>query len=68
VGIQSNRGPASFTSNLEGRFEVAKKEERGNREKRKPKADKPKPSAQVLPFTPVQGLGNVKRGARKKGS
>jgi hypothetical protein len=47
---------------------VAKKEQRGNREKRKPKFDKPKPSAQVLPFTPVQGFGSLKSGARKKGS
>jgi hypothetical protein len=66
VGIQSNRGAGILY--LEGRFEVAKKEERGNREKRKPKADKPKPSAQVLPFTPVQGFGSFKSGARKKGS
>jgi hypothetical protein len=47
---------------------VARKQRRGNREKRKPKADKPKSSKQVLPLTPVQGFGNLKSGARKKGS
>jgi hypothetical protein len=46
---------------------VAKKQQRSNREKRKPKADKPKPSAQVLPFAPAQGFAGLKSGARKKG-
>jgi hypothetical protein len=46
---------------------VAKKQQRGNREKRKPKAEKPKPSAQVLPFTPARGFGSLKSGGHKKG-
>jgi hypothetical protein len=41
---------------------VAKKQQRSNREKRK-KADKPKPSAQILPFAPAQGLGALRSGA-----
>jgi hypothetical protein len=46
---------------------VAKKQQRSNREKRKPKADKPKPSAQVLPFASAQGFAGLKSGARKTG-
>jgi hypothetical protein len=46
---------------------VAKKQQRGNREKRKLKADKPRPSAQVLPFAPAPGFADLKSGARKKG-
>jgi hypothetical protein len=53
--------------NLEGRFDVAKKQQRSNREKRKPKADKPRPSAQILPFAPAQGFGALRSSARKKG-
>jgi hypothetical protein len=46
---------------------VAKKQQRGNREKRKPKADKSKPAAQISPFERVQGFGSLKSSAGKKG-
>jgi hypothetical protein len=46
---------------------VAKKQQRGNREKRKPKADKAKPAAQISPFGRVQGFGSLKSSAGKKG-
>jgi hypothetical protein len=47
---------------------MANREQRGNREKRKPKAEKPKaPSGQVVPFARVQaGPGNAKTGGGKK--
>jgi hypothetical protein len=45
---------------------VAKGYQKGNREKRKPKADKPKPVAQTSPFGRGPGTGGSgKRTARK---
>jgi hypothetical protein len=44
---------------------VAKKQQRGNREKRKPKADKPKPAAQISPFGRVQGFGSQSSAGKK---
>jgi len=46
---------------------VANREQKGNREKRKPKAEKPKSTAQVVPFARGQGMSNVKGGTGKKG-
>lgn len=47
---------------------MANREQKGNREKRKPKAEKPKaPAGQPSPFADVQGAGNRKGGAGKKG-
>jgi hypothetical protein len=46
---------------------VAKGYQKSNREKRKPKADKPKPPAQTSPFELSLGMGTFKRGAAKKG-
>jgi hypothetical protein len=46
---------------------MANREQRGNREKRKPKAEKPKPAAQTSPFPRPQGPGVVKGSAGKKG-
>ena len=46
---------------------MANREQRGNREKRKPKADKSKPPVQAAPFTRVQGVGNLKGSGSKKG-
>jgi hypothetical protein len=46
---------------------MANREQRRGREKKKPKAEKPKPMAQVLPFSPKQGLGMAKSNASKKG-
>jgi hypothetical protein len=46
---------------------VANREQRGNREKRKPKAEKPKSGAQPSPFSRVQGTNNPKGNADKKG-
>jgi hypothetical protein len=46
---------------------MANREQRGGREKRKPKAEKPKPTAQVLPFLPKQGASVAKSNAGKKG-
>jgi hypothetical protein len=40
---------------------------KGDREKRKPKAEKPKPAAQTSPFERGPGLGGPKRAPRKKG-
>lgn len=49
------------------RPDMANREQRNNREKRKKKLDKPKaPPAQILPFARVQGTGN-KGSAGKKG-
>jgi hypothetical protein len=48
-----------------GELAMAKGYQKSNREKRKPKADKPKPPAQSSPFE--RGLGMGKRGAAKKG-
>jgi len=47
---------------------MANREQRGNREKRKPKAEKPKtPAAQPSPFARTQSPGNVKGSTGKKG-
>jgi hypothetical protein len=46
---------------------MANREQKGNREKRKPKADKQKAAAaQATPFTRVQGAGNPKGNVGKK--
>ena len=45
---------------------MAKKQQKSHREKRKPKANKPKASAQVLPFGGAQGFGGLKSSAGKK--
>jgi hypothetical protein len=55
------------TLNLEGDVAMANREQRGNREKKKPKADKPKPPAQASPFARTQGMTSPKGVAGKKG-
>jgi hypothetical protein len=45
---------------------MAREFQRGNREKKKPKADKPKPVAQTSPFERGPGMG-PKRAVKKKG-
>ena len=45
---------------------MANREQKGNREKRKPKAEKPKPGAKISPFSSTPVLG-AKGGAGKKG-
>jgi hypothetical protein len=55
------------TLDLEGDLAVANREQRGNREKRKPKAEKPKGPAQVSPFARTQGTSSPKSNAGKKG-
>lgn len=45
---------------------MANREQRGNREKRKPKADKSKPPVQASPFARVQAAANPKSGSGKK--
>jgi hypothetical protein len=50
------------------RLAMANREQRGNREKRKPKADKPSaPPAQSSPFGRGQHIGNIKNKVSKKG-
>ena len=46
---------------------MANREQKGNREKRKPKAEKAKPPAQISPFTRAQGTSPPKGSAGKKG-
>jgi hypothetical protein len=47
---------------------VANREQRSSREKRKPKAEKPKSTAKASPFATTQALASsVKGGAGKKG-
>jgi hypothetical protein len=46
---------------------MANREQRGNREKRKPKAEKPKSVVANLPFGSVQGRGQPKIPVAKKG-
>ena len=46
---------------------MARGEQRSNREKRKPKADKPKPAAQTSPFERGRDVGGPKRALKKKG-
>ena len=46
---------------------MANREQRGNREKRKPKANKPKPSsAQVAPFAQAAGVSWTNESGTKK--
>jgi hypothetical protein len=45
---------------------MAKREQRGNREKRKPKAEKPIPPPQTSSFSQQVGAATMKSGARKK--
>ena len=45
---------------------MANREQRGNREKRKPKAEKPKGAAQASPFGRIAASGPAKVGADKK--
>jgi hypothetical protein len=46
---------------------MANREQRGNREKRKPKAEKPKTPAQAPSFTRLQGADKPKGSVNKKG-
>jgi hypothetical protein len=46
---------------LEGEFAVANREQKGNREKRKPKAEKPKSPAQASPFARPQATVGAKK-------
>ena len=45
---------------------MAKREQRGNREKRKPKAEKPKPPPQTSSFSQQVGVATMKSAPRKK--
>jgi len=45
---------------------VANREQRSNREKKKPKAEKGKPGAKVSPFSSTPALGSAKAGAGNK--
>jgi hypothetical protein len=46
---------------------MARGYQRTNREKRKPKAEKPKPAAQTSPFERGPGMSGAKRSVKKKG-
>jgi hypothetical protein len=46
---------------------MANREQRGNREKRKPKAEKPKAPAQASSFARPPAIGSNKGSAGKKG-
>ena len=46
---------------------MANREQRGGREKRKPKAEKPKAAPQTSSFAPKQPMGGAKSNADKKG-
>jgi hypothetical protein len=46
---------------------MARSYQKSNREKRKPKTEKPKPAAQISPFERGPGAGGTKRVAPKKG-
>ena len=46
---------------------MARGYQRSNREKKKPKAEKPKPAAQTSPFERGPGMGGHKRTIKKKG-
>jgi hypothetical protein len=46
---------------------VAKGYQRGNREKREPKADRPKPAAQTSQFERGPGMHSSGKGAARKG-
>ena len=45
---------------------MANREQKGNREKRKPKAAKPKPSGQAAPFAQAAGISRPKESGTKK--
>lgn len=65
---QDRRRRKLIVYHLEGDHAVANREQRGNREKRKQKAEKPKPSAaQASPFSRTPPAGNPKGGPGKKG-
>jgi hypothetical protein len=51
----------SSTHILEGEFAVANREQKGNREKRKPKAEKPKSPVQASPFARPQPTVGAKK-------
>jgi len=46
---------------------MARGYQRSKREKKKPKAEKPKPAAQTSPFERGPGMGGPKRTIKKKG-
>lgn len=46
---------------------MARGYQKGNREKRKPKAEKPKPVAQTTPFERGPGMAGPKLTVKKKG-
>jgi hypothetical protein len=46
---------------------MARGYQKSNREKRKPKVEKPKPVAQTSPFERGPGMGGTKPAPRKKG-
>jgi hypothetical protein len=46
---------------------MARGYQRSNREKRKPKAEKPKPAAQTSPFERGRGMGGPGHSVKKKG-
>jgi hypothetical protein len=46
---------------------MARGYQKSNREKRKPKAEKPKPAVQTSPFERGRGMGGPKPTAKKKG-
>jgi hypothetical protein len=46
---------------------MARGYQKSNREKRKPKVEKPKPAAQMSPFERGAGMGGAKPAPRKKG-
>ena len=46
---------------------MARGYQRSNREKRKPKTEKPKPAAQTSPFERGPGMANPTRTSKKKG-
>jgi len=46
---------------------MARGYQRSNREKKKPKAEKPKPAAQTSPFERGPGMGGPGRTVKKKG-
>jgi hypothetical protein len=47
---------------------MAKREQRGNREKRKPKAEKPKPLPQTSSFSQQVGVATMKSGPWQEGA
>lgn len=51
---------------FKGDLAVANREQRGNREKRKPKVEKPKSAAPISPFSRAQTTGGAKSTIRKK--